>query len=87
MSEIIASRGFTNDNNDQLSFFIEDTGIDILLLIEHCTSARRDKSIKIKISREVLDMYLCLWFICLIILNIFNMLRCIFIKNSFIFYR
>lgn len=55
MSEIIASRGFTNDNNDQLSFFIEDTGIDILLLIEHCTSARRDKSIKIKISREVLQ--------------------------------
>ena len=54
MSEIIASRGFVNDNNDQLLFFVEDNVIDISLMIEQCPSGGKDKTIKLKISPEVL---------------------------------
>lgn len=54
MSEIIASRGFINDNNEQLSFFIEESTIDISLIIEHCPSQGKDNIINLKISPEVL---------------------------------
>lgn len=55
MMEIIASRGFVNDNDDQLSFFIEDNGLDISLMIEHYRAEGKDKIIKLKISKEVLQ--------------------------------
>jgi len=54
MSEIIASRGFVNDNEEQLSFFIEEGVIDISLIIEHCPSVGKDKIINLKISPDVL---------------------------------
>ena len=50
---IIASRGFTNDNKDVFSQFIEKDGDSLFLCIEHCSDAG-EIVIRLKISPELL---------------------------------
>lgn len=54
-SEIIASRGFTNDDREELNFFIKKDGIDTLLIIEHDKpKSEQGLIMTMRISPEVL---------------------------------
>lgn len=54
MSDVIASRGFTNDDKEQLSFFVERDGIDLVLSID-CIFNDGEREMRFKITPKLLE--------------------------------
>jgi hypothetical protein len=53
MEDVIASRGFTNDSKEQLSFFVEQDGVNLFLTID-CVYENGERELKFKVSPELL---------------------------------
>ena len=51
---VIASRGFTNDNKEEFSLFVEKEGKNLFLLIEH-RSIGGESAARLKVSSELLE--------------------------------
>lgn len=53
MDDVIASRGFTNDNKEQLSFFVERDGVDLMLTVD-CVFGSGERELRFRVSPELL---------------------------------
>jgi hypothetical protein len=54
MDDIIASRGFVNDNDEEFDLFVESKNKELFLIINHY-SIKGEREIRLAISPEVLE--------------------------------
>jgi hypothetical protein len=54
IDNVIASRGFTNDNKEEFSFFVEKENNNLFLSIEHRTIGG-EAATRLKVSKELLE--------------------------------